>query len=151
MSVIEALLHEEMGVDGFGEPALLRNGTGSSCGVQHSHTTRGGWHAQGLTGAIHETGHALYEQGRNLEYDGLPVNEARLSPPAWCLCLVALQIVRPARPALFVRMVASMRVHAAPRITFLLCAPRGGHWSCGCLASREGIADDDPLPLLAGS
>ncbi|KAK9833280.1 hypothetical protein WJX81_002396 [Elliptochloris bilobata] len=31
---------------------------------------------EGLTGAIHETGHALYEQGRNLEYDGLPVNEA---------------------------------------------------------------------------
>ena len=39
------------------------------------------WDAQGLTGAIHETGHALYEQGRNLEYDGLPVNEARLSLP----------------------------------------------------------------------
>lgn len=31
---------------------------------------------EGLTGAIHETGHALYEQGRNLDYDGLPVNEA---------------------------------------------------------------------------
>merc|ERR1712048_1092557 len=31
---------------------------------------------EGLTGAIHETGHALYEQGRNLEYDGLPVNMA---------------------------------------------------------------------------
>ena len=30
---------------------------------------------EGLTGAIHETGHALYEQGRNLEYDGLPVNQ----------------------------------------------------------------------------
>lgn len=27
-------------------------------------------------GAIHETGHALYEQGRNLDYDGLPVNAA---------------------------------------------------------------------------
>ena len=32
--------------------------------------------SEGLTGAIHETGHALYEQGRNLEYDGLPVNSA---------------------------------------------------------------------------
>lgn len=31
---------------------------------------------EGLTGAIHETGHALYGQGRNLEYDGLPVNSA---------------------------------------------------------------------------
>lgn len=31
---------------------------------------------EGLTGAIHETGHALYEQGRNLEYDGLPVSSA---------------------------------------------------------------------------
>eukprot|EP00199_Chlamydomonas_sp_CCMP681_P000758 CAMPEP_0119102174 /NCGR_PEP_ID=MMETSP1180-20130426/1012_1 /TAXON_ID=3052 ORGANISM="Chlamydomonas cf sp, Strain CCMP681" /NCGR_SAMPLE_ID=MMETSP1180 /ASSEMBLY_ACC=CAM_ASM_000741 /LENGTH=520 /DNA_ID=CAMNT_0007086417 /DNA_START=67 /DNA_END=1629 /DNA_ORIENTATION=+ len=31
---------------------------------------------EGLTGAIHETGHALYEQGRNLKYDGLPVNAA---------------------------------------------------------------------------
>jgi len=31
---------------------------------------------EGLTGAIHETGHALYEQGRCLEYDGLPVNAA---------------------------------------------------------------------------
>lgn len=32
--------------------------------------------AEGLTGAIHETGHALYEQGRNLDFDGLPVNSA---------------------------------------------------------------------------
>eukprot|EP00891_Asterochloris_glomerata_P006465 jgi/Astpho2/6465/Aster-06934 len=31
---------------------------------------------EGLTGAVHETGHTLYEQGRNLEHDGLPVNEA---------------------------------------------------------------------------
>mmetsp|Transcript_39148 Transcript_39148/g.124614 ORF Transcript_39148/g.124614 Transcript_39148/m.124614 type:complete len:506 (-) Transcript_39148:129-1646(-) len=31
---------------------------------------------EGLTGAIHETGHALYEQGRNPEYEGLPVGEA---------------------------------------------------------------------------
>ncbi|KAL4523019.1 hypothetical protein Ndes2526B_g07832 [Nannochloris sp. 'desiccata'] len=31
---------------------------------------------EGITGAVHETGHALYEQGRNLEYDGLPVNSA---------------------------------------------------------------------------
>jgi hypothetical protein len=28
-----------------------------------------------ISGAIHETGHSLYEQGRNLEYDGLPVNQ----------------------------------------------------------------------------
>lgn len=34
---------------------------------------------EGLTGAIHETGHALYEQGRNLDDDGLPVNQASLS------------------------------------------------------------------------
>lgn len=33
---------------------------------------------EGLTGAIHETGHALYEQGRNLDYDGLPVNQVPL-------------------------------------------------------------------------
>lgn len=32
---------------------------------------------EGITGAIHETGHALYEQGRNLKFDGLPVNEVR--------------------------------------------------------------------------
>uniref|UniRef100_A0A7S1WYZ1 Carboxypeptidase n=1 Tax=Tetraselmis chuii TaxID=63592 RepID=A0A7S1WYZ1_9CHLO len=31
---------------------------------------------EGLTGTIHETGHALYEQGRSLEYDNLPVNRA---------------------------------------------------------------------------
>lgn len=31
---------------------------------------------EAITGTIHETGHALYEQGRNLEYDGLPVNSA---------------------------------------------------------------------------
>lgn len=33
---------------------------------------------EGLTGAIHETGHALYEQGRNLDaaWEGLPVNSA---------------------------------------------------------------------------
>ena len=30
----------------------------------------------GLTGAIHETGHALYEQGRNPKHEGLPVSEA---------------------------------------------------------------------------
>lgn len=34
---------------------------------------------EGITGAIHETGHALYEQGRNLQYDGLPVNSVRAS------------------------------------------------------------------------
>jgi len=43
--------------------------------------------AQGLTGAIHETGHALYEQGRNLEYDGLPVNEV----PPRCLAATLLE------------------------------------------------------------
>jgi carboxypeptidase Taq len=40
---------------------------------------------EGLTGAIHETGHALYEQGRNLEYDGLPVNQVPLSGSLPCL------------------------------------------------------------------
>ena len=34
---------------------------------------------EGLTGAIHETGHALYEQNRNLKYDGLPVNQVDFS------------------------------------------------------------------------
>ena len=38
---------------------------------------------EGLTGAIHETGHALYEQGRNLDYDGLPVNQ--VAPLAPCM------------------------------------------------------------------
>lgn len=33
---------------------------------------------EGITGTVHETGHALYEQGRNLEYDGLPVNEVQV-------------------------------------------------------------------------
>ncbi|KAF9999983.1 hypothetical protein BGZ65_004746 [Modicella reniformis] len=31
---------------------------------------------EGINGTIHETGHSLYEQGRNREYDGLPVNQA---------------------------------------------------------------------------
>ena len=31
---------------------------------------------EGITGAIHETGHALYEQGRNADHDGLPVSAA---------------------------------------------------------------------------
>jgi carboxypeptidase Taq len=31
---------------------------------------------EGITGAIHETGHALYEQGRNMDHDGQPVNQA---------------------------------------------------------------------------
>lgn len=35
--------------------------------------------SEGLTGAIHETGHALYEQARNMKYDGLPVNEVGLT------------------------------------------------------------------------
>ena len=30
----------------------------------------------GIMGLVHETGHALYEQGRNPEQDGLPVSEA---------------------------------------------------------------------------
>ena len=34
---------------------------------------------EGLTGAIHETGHALYEQNRNLKYDGLPVNQVSMN------------------------------------------------------------------------
>ena len=40
---------------------------------------------EGLTGAVHETGHTLYEQGRNLEHDGLPVNE--VGPRGSCLKL----------------------------------------------------------------
>ncbi|KAF9351632.1 hypothetical protein BGX26_010410 [Mortierella sp. AD094] len=31
---------------------------------------------EGITGTIHETGHSLYEQGRNKEYHDLPVSEA---------------------------------------------------------------------------
>jgi carboxypeptidase Taq len=31
---------------------------------------------EGITGTVHETGHALYEQGRNAEYVDLPVSEA---------------------------------------------------------------------------
>ncbi|KAK3828627.1 MAG: putative carboxypeptidase [Benniella sp.] len=31
---------------------------------------------EGINGTIHETGHSLYEQGRNKEYDDLPVNQA---------------------------------------------------------------------------
>ncbi|KAG0230736.1 hypothetical protein BGW41_002408 [Actinomortierella wolfii] len=32
--------------------------------------------AEGITSTIHETGHSLYEQGRNKKYDGQPVSEA---------------------------------------------------------------------------
>eukprot|EP01125_Pyxidicula_operculata_P021186 TRINITY_DN8069_c0_g1_i1.p1 TRINITY_DN8069_c0_g1~~TRINITY_DN8069_c0_g1_i1.p1 ORF type:complete len:543 (+),score=141.51 TRINITY_DN8069_c0_g1_i1:91-1629(+) len=32
--------------------------------------------SEGITGTIHETGHALYEQGRNKDYADLPVSEA---------------------------------------------------------------------------
>ncbi|KAG0345338.1 hypothetical protein BG005_001351 [Podila minutissima] len=31
---------------------------------------------EGITGTIHETGHSIYEQGRNKEYDNLPVSQA---------------------------------------------------------------------------
>lgn len=31
---------------------------------------------EGITGAVHECGHAMYEQGRNPQYDGLPISEA---------------------------------------------------------------------------
>jgi len=31
---------------------------------------------EGITGTIHETGHSLYEQGRNIKYANLPVSEA---------------------------------------------------------------------------
>eukprot|EP00877_Chromochloris_zofingiensis_P002211 jgi/Chrzof1/11991/Cz06g17100.t1 len=52
--------------------------TGGSHPTDVRMTTRFKAHdvTEGLTGAIHETGHALYEQGRNLEWDGLPVNVA---------------------------------------------------------------------------
>ncbi len=48
---------------------------------------------EGLTGAIHETGHALYEQGRNLAYDGLPVNQARSTHAATCMHMVLYDFV----------------------------------------------------------
>ena len=32
---------------------------------------------EGISGVIHETGHALYEQSRNADQDGLPVNKVR--------------------------------------------------------------------------
>lgn len=31
---------------------------------------------EGIMGTVHEAGHAMYEQGRSNEYDGLPVSEA---------------------------------------------------------------------------
>ena len=31
---------------------------------------------EGITGAVHECGHAMYEQGRNPAYDGLPISAA---------------------------------------------------------------------------
>lgn len=39
------------------------------------------WAAWRPAGAIHETGHSLYEQGRNLQYDGLPVNSVSYPLP----------------------------------------------------------------------
>lgn len=54
---------------------------------------------EGLTGAIHETGHALYEQSRNLEYDGLPVNQVE-APCFWqCTCLFS-KLLRSLHPLL---------------------------------------------------
>lgn len=31
---------------------------------------------EGIMGTVHETGHAMYEQGRSTKYDGLPVSES---------------------------------------------------------------------------
>lgn len=31
---------------------------------------------EGIMGTVHETGHAMYEQGRNAKYEGLPVSDA---------------------------------------------------------------------------
>lgn len=31
---------------------------------------------EGIMGTVHETGHAMYEQGRNAEHDGMPVSDA---------------------------------------------------------------------------
>ena len=56
---------------------------------------------EGITGAVHETGHALYEQGRNLQYDGLPVNSA------------AGMAVHESQSLLWERMVALSRPYAA--------------------------------------
>eukprot|EP00457_Paulinella_chromatophora_P002272 gb/GEZN01002276.1/.p1 GENE.gb/GEZN01002276.1/~~gb/GEZN01002276.1/.p1 ORF type:complete len:751 (-),score=111.68 gb/GEZN01002276.1/:302-2518(-) len=52
--------------------------TGGSGPTDVRMTTRFKEHdlSEGITGAIHETGHALYEQGRNQAYDCLPVSEA---------------------------------------------------------------------------
>ena len=35
---------------------------------------------EGVSGAIHETGHALYEQGRPAAYDNLPVSRGAPLP-----------------------------------------------------------------------
>lgn len=45
-------------------------------GMRAGHHRNKGTRTSTHAGTIHETGHALYEQGRNLSYDGLPVNEA---------------------------------------------------------------------------
>merc|ERR1712216_758610 len=58
----------------------------------------------GIIGAIHETGHALYEQGRNADYDGLPVSNA------------AGMAIHESQSLLWERMVAKSR----PFATFLL-------------------------------
>eukprot|EP00879_Flechtneria_rotunda_P015042 GHRR01015717.1.p1 GENE.GHRR01015717.1~~GHRR01015717.1.p1 ORF type:complete len:154 (+),score=56.78 GHRR01015717.1:534-995(+) len=54
--------------------------TGGSHPTDVRMTTRFKEHdlTEGLTGAIHETGHALYEQGRNLDpaWEGLPVGNS---------------------------------------------------------------------------
>lgn len=52
--------------------------TGGSHPTDVRITTRystGDW-LQGVAGTVHEVGHALYEQGRNPAYDGLPVSRA---------------------------------------------------------------------------
>jgi len=53
--------------------------TGGACPADVRMTTRfkEGDLLEGLTGATHETGHALYEQNRNERFAGLPVSSAR--------------------------------------------------------------------------
>ncbi len=77
----------ELLVTGHTETSLLDGSAGSHpTDVRMTTRFKDDDLTEGLTGAIHETGHALYEQGRNLDYDGLPVNQASL-------CITSLRLM----------------------------------------------------------
>ena len=64
----------------------------------------------GVAGTVHEVGHALYEQGRNLNYDNLPVSRYDIAHVYVYVRIVCLHVQTAYLAALF-RFFTLTRIH----------------------------------------